>query len=969
MFKKKFPGDVGGIRKKGKWGKLEELVLPNAKLRFCPEQLQNLNFVFNKRLQKFKEAGNDKSLALAKSVTERLVQRLLCSVGSLDSRFASKFLIRNEDESSIYSNTLDYIVRLDCLSTPSLYDSDTKPRYSVIEEDTDCPAAYARLKLQAHTLKTWSDFVNGNGYLRRDKVQARLVELLASAASRETPSSPLHVDESSCCGLPGKVVDSYTLYNILKISPQKHVYYGPGGNVPRFPDPRDFRLAIVDEPEGVRMRVEFLSPALNACSIEVRLLVAIGLDAWPSTTDFPARVPLGHADCLLYHQAAQTGMYLVGYGVQSSAWQIRLPATEYAIINHYGPNSTVRTVLNILYGILDDVDHARKTKRQQVSYKILNKYIFRTLLLEELEEGSKTPVTDMINWSPMYLSTHVLNLLDKIIPKLTSERHSNYFFKKANLLVNPGHLSDDDFTAEAHNVKVVLVRLFDESLMSSKMDEEFHNMILAQESEMSLLHKWRDLIEGLLPPPGTRGRRFCFAGSKNRQDVAHTQYTMRQLEYIGLLLKKMLSVKQSILHTDHTCFDQSINMKPSDQDQPLDDIIFILVDILDQARDQYLSSQTNPNILKNKLKINNNYCSSTAKLVDLMRKDKDLQNLNLEDDMVLVKTILKWLYKAMDYNKRYLGPLLRPYLSNLFAASHAISWHIDSIKKRASTDELEALGTFAELVNSGKITPAQGLVDAVNKDWNWAKSMLAMVEKSTLRVVFIEERSKVYRHILSLPSYQKKEIQAGSKTLDVTVSRSETRTQNTLPNCYFNSILTEKNDRFLEDGVPQHDYYKFASPLTFILRKRHRRGEHRGGGDIFKALASMQKLSMFQEVTSTLPSEDRIELTELIQNVQNSRPRRLNTKRWSGTLPQSNSYSRLSQNGSEPPQRYIPKEESAGIKICDRDEMKTKNQSRSTASLIGTCRAARIREDSSVFYLQDSFKIKSLLNKSDSFKY
>nr|CAI5831640.1 unnamed protein product [Callosobruchus analis] len=369
MFKKKLPGDVGGMRKKGKWSKLEELVLPNAKLRFCPEQLQNLNFVFNKRLQKIKEAGNDKSLALAKSVTERLIQRLLCSVGSLDSRFASKFLIRNEDEGNIYSNTLDYIVRLDCLSTPSLYDSDTKPRYSVIEEDTDCPAAYARLKLQAHTLKTWSDFVNGNGYLRRDKVQARLVELLASAASKETPASPLHVDESSCCGLPGKVIDSYTLYNILKISPQKHVYYGPGGNVPRFPDPRDFRLAIVDEPEGVRMRVEFLSPALNACSIEVRLLVAIGLDAWPSTTDFPARVPLGHADCLLYHQAVQTGMYLVGYGVQSSAWQIRLPATEYAIINHYGPNSTVRAVLNILYGIVDDVDHARKPRGSRFHIK------------------------------------------------------------------------------------------------------------------------------------------------------------------------------------------------------------------------------------------------------------------------------------------------------------------------------------------------------------------------------------------------------------------------------------------------------------------------------------------------------------------------------------------------------------------------------------------------------------------------
>lgn len=62
----------------------------------------------------------------------------------------------------------------------------------------------------------------------RDKVQARLVELLALAASKDVPNSPLHVDESVLCGIPGKVVDSVTLHNILKIPPQQHVYYGPG---------------------------------------------------------------------------------------------------------------------------------------------------------------------------------------------------------------------------------------------------------------------------------------------------------------------------------------------------------------------------------------------------------------------------------------------------------------------------------------------------------------------------------------------------------------------------------------------------------------------------------------------------------------------------------------------------------------------------------------------------------------------
>lgn len=76
--------------------------------------------------------------------------------------------------------------------------------------------------------------------------------------------------------------------------------------MPRFPDPRDFRLAIVDEPNGIKLKVEFLSPALSNICIKVRLLVAIGVDAWPSSTDFPTRIPLGHADCLLYQKAAQT---------------------------------------------------------------------------------------------------------------------------------------------------------------------------------------------------------------------------------------------------------------------------------------------------------------------------------------------------------------------------------------------------------------------------------------------------------------------------------------------------------------------------------------------------------------------------------------------------------------------------------------------------------------------------------------
>ncbi|KAJ8957334.1 hypothetical protein NQ318_004813 [Aromia moschata] len=899
-----------------------------------------------------------KTWLLAKSVTERLIQRLLCGAGMLDPRFSSKYLICDTNQSSNnVSNKLEYMIRLDCLSTPSLYESDIRPKYSIIETDSDYPAAYARMRLHTSAFKIWGDYTNSNGYLRRDKVQARLVELLALAATKDVPSSPLHVDESVCCGVPGKVVDSASLYSILHIPPHQHVYYGPGGNVPRFPDPRDFRLAIVDEPKGIRIRVEFLSPALSSISLDVRLLVAIGIDAWPSSTDFPSRICLGHSDCLLYHQAAQTGMYLVGYGVQSSAWQIRMPAAEYVLLNHYGPNSTTLTVLDVLYSIMDDIDNSRRIGKQQISYKILSKYIFRTLLLEELEQNSRSPLTNMLNWSPIYLSTHVLKLLDRVIPRLHAEKQPNYFFGNANLMVNPGHLSDDDFTIEANNVR------------GNDGNEEFNMDVLAQESEINLLHKWKDIVDGLLPPAGTRGRRFCFAGSKNKLEIAHTQYTISQLEYIGLLLNKMLNVRQHVLQGDTTMTDDQLRVEELEHENPLEDLIFILVTIMDQARDRYLFTQTNPAIVKNAPKIKCSYNTYTSKLVEQMRRDNELQNFNFDDDLVLVKVILKWLYRAMDQNKRYLGPILRPYLNNLFATSHAVSWHMDFIKDRMKNDEIESLGAFAELVNSDRVTPAQGLVDFVNRDKTWARSMLSMVEKNTLRVVFVSDRGIVHRHILSLPPQQTKNNQNGSKTLESPKVKKETREQKTLPSRnYFNTILKGRIDEE-EDITPQHNSLRNASPLNLILSKRHRRGEHRGGGDIFEALKSMQKLNTFQEVASNLPQEDRAQISDLIQSIHTAKSKRYHAKKWSETIPQLNYRNKLSPN-CEAIQKYTPKEESAGIRLREDTEAKFQlKDAISTPSLIGSCRAARIREDNSVFLLQDSFRIRSMLTKNESFKY
>jgi hypothetical protein len=55
------------------------------------------------------------------------------------------------------------------------------------------------------------------------------VELLAQAAAKATaPLRPDLVDESRLCGSPGKIVDVGLLDQILKMSPEHQLFYGPG---------------------------------------------------------------------------------------------------------------------------------------------------------------------------------------------------------------------------------------------------------------------------------------------------------------------------------------------------------------------------------------------------------------------------------------------------------------------------------------------------------------------------------------------------------------------------------------------------------------------------------------------------------------------------------------------------------------------------------------------------------------------
>lgn len=57
------------------------------------------------------------------------------------------------------------------------------------------------------------------------------MQLLAQIATIENKLLPLDVDESILNASPGKILDAFTLHEILKSPCEEHVYYGPGSYI------------------------------------------------------------------------------------------------------------------------------------------------------------------------------------------------------------------------------------------------------------------------------------------------------------------------------------------------------------------------------------------------------------------------------------------------------------------------------------------------------------------------------------------------------------------------------------------------------------------------------------------------------------------------------------------------------------------------------------------------------------------
>lgn len=165
-----------------------------------------------------------------------------------------------------------------------------------VEEDANL-AGFARLRLRTADAGPWAEFLGTDGRLRRDLVKARVAALLASSLK---PEAARGLDERLCV-TPGQVVDPEALDRILKLPEHCRLFYGEASDLP---DVADYRVAVVEDESGIVLRIGL--DGSKSQDIEVRLVVGVSINSWPSCADYPKRVALHHCDALLHYSAAQT---------------------------------------------------------------------------------------------------------------------------------------------------------------------------------------------------------------------------------------------------------------------------------------------------------------------------------------------------------------------------------------------------------------------------------------------------------------------------------------------------------------------------------------------------------------------------------------------------------------------------------------------------------------------------------------
>ncbi|CAK1580657.1 unnamed protein product [Parnassius mnemosyne] len=694
-----------------------DLRLPTTGLRFTVNQLRSLNSYFDTLYEE--DQKNRMSIEM-ECLVESIVQRIVDGAGQKDPRFRCSHLIALHREKKMRSRSLEYIVTLDSLPVLNADSEDCRLQ--------DGPVGYGKIRLTGREADKWAEFLTPSGYLCRDKVVERWVQAAArSARARGGGTERVHCARAAAHARP------YRYCYLQRVSPQTRT---------------EHRLAIVEGAAWVMVRVGVggvdAGGVGGAGEVEAKLMLAARVGG-SARAAYTGAVPLTHPLALLHYTAAQGGYYAAAVGPPTSTacnergilWQLWHPSLEAALDSHCSDLSTVARVAGALNATIDRM----REGSYQGSIQLLSRYLascaFRARLLHC---GSYDKCLARF-CAHAHRSHHLLLTLDSLVRVCERGGRAGLVFPLERAGLARRGCRSADWSHDAACIRSCL------SHLHALAGNEAIPPTPSESLETALFCRWERL------------------NKESKGSLTSHSYSRRQLRYLCRVARELINYKKLLVYEDQSTFRANLIQATSEQLEPIEDLIHILAIVLDQARDAYLNNFQAKSVgefdreltvyrSKKWNKLKDYYDASSACLIDAVRRDPELRREDLKDETNLMKNVLLWLHKGAKEDKKYLSPVLKPYLDGLFNVSMENSWFLEDFDASRCEMEYEGLGEYCMGVHNGEIEPCMGLLDAAKK-FTWAKAMVDFLDRYRhieFRLVFPTGEGFAVSYAVKLPS-------------------------------------------------------------------------------------------------------------------------------------------------------------------------------------------------------------------------
>ncbi|XP_045448167.1 uncharacterized protein LOC123656541 [Melitaea cinxia] len=682
-----------------------DLRLKSSGLCFTAQQVRSLNSYVDTL---YEEDLSGRMSVETECAVENLVQRIVDGAGQRDPRFRCCHLIALHRDKKMRSRSLEYLVTLDSL--PILNTDSDECRLQ------EGPVGYGKISLSGREADKWAEFLTPTGYLSRDKVVEHWVELVARCAQARgggasrvlSASAAAHARPHHYCYLE-------------RVSHQVTT---------------EHRLAIVEGAAWVLVRV-------GAGEAEAKLVLGARVGGC-SANAYTTRVPLTHPLALLHYTAAQEGFYAVAVGPppsvvgseRSAIWQLWHPALEATLDGHFSQDSSIAKIAGALNSLIDKM----REGCFQGSLQLLSRYSASCALRRRLQRCAALRSAARF-CGAAHIAHHLLLLLDDLYH--TCEYGGSAGFVYA---VERGALARRGARGGAWAADAAALRAGLRYLRRLAAGEEIPQSP-AERLETALFARWSAAV-GAAGAAGGAGGAAAWRGGP--------------LRYLAGAARGLLVCKDMVACEYQYSFRANLLQATSCYQEPVEDLIHILAILLDQARDVYLTNLQQTLAFDKELasyrskkwhKLKDYYDASSACLIDAVRRDTELRSAALGDDVTVMTHVLRWLYRGAKEDKKYLGPVLKPYLNDLYTTALENSWFLEDFEDKKCLDEFEGIKVFCLRVHEG-LDPCVGLLDAAKK-YSWAKTLVDVVDRYRhfdFRLVFPTGDGLAVSYPLRLPS-------------------------------------------------------------------------------------------------------------------------------------------------------------------------------------------------------------------------